>query len=129
MIRRIKKFLEGRLDSFVTYAILVVSVLLFFALFRNVSKMKDAEKKIQEAQKRVESLTEEKKELTEKLEEVNTRFYLEKQLRDQLGLAREDETVVVLPEGDILAKLAPQYHEEEETLPDPNWKKWYKLFF
>ncbi len=37
--------------------------------------------------------------------------------------------VVVLPDTATLEKLAPEVPVEQETLPDPNWKKWWNLFF
>jgi hypothetical protein len=42
---------------------------------------------------------------------------------------KEGEVIVVLPDEDILRKLAPLLPTEENTLPEPNWKKWEKLFF
>ncbi len=54
--------------------------------------------------------------------------FIEKEVRDKLGLVREGETVVVLPDEDTLRKLAPQIHEDSSILPDPNWKRWLKLF-
>ena len=43
-------------------------------------------------------------------------------------MAKEGEIVVILPDEHILRKLAPDREIEEEVLPDPNWKKWMKLF-
>ncbi|MDP3994252.1 MAG: hypothetical protein Q8P91_00270, partial [bacterium] len=60
--------------------------------------------------------------------EAKKQEYIEKQLRDKLGLSKEGETIVVLPDADTLRKLVPPIPGEEEILPDPNWKKWLKLF-
>ncbi len=54
--------------------------------------------------------------------------FIEKQVRDKLGLGREGEAVVVLPDAETLKKLAPQVPVEAENLPDPNWRKWLHLF-
>ncbi len=43
-------------------------------------------------------------------------------------MAKEGEIIIVLPDEEILGTLAPNLEEEEEALPDPNWKKWLKLF-
>ena len=62
------------------------------------------------------------------MEKVQSDIYIEKQMRDKLGLAKEEEVVIIMPDEEILRKLAPTYPEEEQTLPDPNWKKWAQLF-
>ena len=67
--------------------------------------------------------------MEQRLAEVKGEEYIEKQLRDNLGLAKEGEIVVVLPDEEILRKIAPSVPEEEDILPDPTWKKWLKLFF
>ena len=54
--------------------------------------------------------------------------FIEKQIRDKLGLAKTGEAIVVLPDAEILKKLAPQIPVEENSLPDSNWRKWMKLF-
>jgi hypothetical protein len=68
-------------------------------------------------------------ELGKRLAEVKSQDYIEKQLRDKLGLAKPGEIVVVMPDADTLRKLAPKPVEEEAVLPDPTWKKWLRLFF
>jgi hypothetical protein len=55
--------------------------------------------------------------------------FIEKQIRNKLGLVKPGEAIVVLPDAEILKKMAPQIIAEEDVLPDPNWKKWEKLFF
>lgn len=77
---------------------------------------------------RVEKLQKENEELQLKIEEAKKQEYIEKQLRDKLGLSKEGEIIVVLPDADTLRKLVPPIPEEEEILPDPNWKKWLKVF-
>ena len=67
--------------------------------------------------------------MQEKLDKVQSEEFIEKQLRDILGMVREGEIVIILPEDDIVRSFAPKFEKEEEVLPDPNWKKWLKLFF
>ena len=43
-------------------------------------------------------------------------------------MAKEGEIVVILPDPETVRKFAPSIYTEEEPLPDPNWKKWLKLF-
>ena len=129
MFEKIYSSVKAKLKGYLRYVLLFISVLFVLSFARNIARINRATSKIEEAQEGVEKLKQENRKLKERLESVKTQEYREKQLRDKLGLAKEGEIVVVLPDEEILRKLAPSYEEEEETLPDPNWKKWLKLFF
>jgi len=110
------------------YALLIVVLLLGFTLVKNILKNVEIKKRIATERARVEKLKQDNADLTQKLTEIQSQEYIEKQLRDKLGLAKEGEIVVVLPDTTTLEKLAPEVPIEQETLPDPNWKKWIHLF-
>ena len=90
--------------------------------------MKNVNSRIEEEKERIEVLEQEREELQEKLEFVQSEEYIEKQLRDNLGLAKEGEIVVILPAEEIVKKFAPRIDEEEEIPLEANWKMWMKLF-
>lgn len=117
-----------RLKRSLKFIFVGLFVLLTISLIRNIMKISQAGKRIDEANLRVEELKEENLKLSKRLDEVQSQAYIEKELRDKLGLVRQGETILVLPEEDIIRSLAPKLVEEEETLPEPNWKKWLKLF-
>ena len=98
------------------------------SLVRNIVKINNVNQSIKDEEEKVEKIRQENAELKAKLEILRSDEYQEKQLRDKLGLAKEGELIVVLPEDEVLRNLAPKHIEEEETLPDPNWKKWLHLF-
>jgi cell division protein FtsB len=98
-------------------------------LVRNISKARRVHEEIREKQEKVDKLKTENEKFKKRLEEVTSDEYIEKQLRDSLGLAKEGETIVVLPDKETLKNLVPHIEEEEDVLPDPNWKRWVKLFF
>lgn len=108
--------------------LIVLFLALTLSLYRSISRIGRANLGIEEAQERVDKLEKGNQELEEKIREVRNVEFVEKQLRDKLGLAKEGEIVIVLPEDEVLRKLAPKIEEEEEVLPDPNWKRWVKLF-
>ena len=110
------------------YLIYIMFLLLSLSVYRNISKIGSIYKKIEDKEADVRKLEEENQNLERKVEEVTSDDYIEKQIRDKLGLAKEGEIVLVLPEPEVLKKFAPKIEEEEEILPDPNWKKWIKLF-
>ena len=118
-----------KLKSYYIYVGLFLGFLFLLSLIRNISKIADAEKRISKAQERVEKLRKENEETERRLAEVKGEEYIEKQLRDKLGLAKEGEIVVFLPDEETLRKIAPGIAEEEDVLPDPTWKKWLKLFY
>ncbi|MFZ5932698.1 MAG: FtsB family cell division protein [Patescibacteria group bacterium] len=115
--------------NLLTYFLLFLGLVFLISLVRNISRVLEARKRIGRAESRVEKLKEENEEIKRKLAEVKGEEFIEKQLRDRLGLAKEGEIVVVLPDEEILRKIAPPVPEEEDTLPDPTWKKWLKLFY
>jgi cell division protein FtsB len=120
---------KSKLKSYSTYIGIGLVILFVISLIRNFSKIGGAKKRIEAAEERVERLKEENEEAKKRLAEVKGEEYIEKQLRDKLGLAKEGEIVIVLPDEETLRKIAPSLPEEEDVLPDPTWKKWLKLFF
>lgn len=73
-------------------------------------------------------LKKEEGELKEKYEEITSSEYMEKQLRNNLNLAKDNEIILVLPDDEILKKLVPPDVQEEGYDMRPNWKKWLDVF-
>jgi cell division protein FtsB len=121
--------IKTKIPRYRRIAFLLLVILFSLSLIRNVVRVFQARGKIGQAQERVEKLEEDNKRLQEQLEIAQSQGYIEQQLRDKLGLAKEGEIVIVLPDEEFLRKIAPSSIEEEETLPDPIWKSWLKLFF
>ena len=115
-------------EKFSGYIILGLVVLMIFSLFGSISKMKDVNLVVNKEIAKIEALKKEKERLQADLEKAQSEEFMEKQLRDKLGMAKEGEIVVILPDAETVKKFAPSINSEEETLPDPNWRKWLKLF-
>ncbi|TEU01888.1 hypothetical protein E3I18_02005 [Candidatus Woesebacteria bacterium] len=129
MFEKFTEKLKEKLGVYSNYLLIFIFLLMLVSLIRNVLRVVESNKRIGKAQDQVEKLKKENEELEEKLAVTRSEGYIEKQLRDKLGLAKEGEIVIVLPDEKILETLAPSLEEEEETLPDPNWKKWLKIFY
>jgi cell division protein FtsB len=129
MFEKFTEKLKEKLRVYSNYLLVFIFLLMLVSLIRNVLRVVESNKRIGKAQDQVEKLKKENEELEEKLAVTRSEGYIEKQLRDKLGLAKEGEIVIVLPDEKILETLAPKLEEEEETLPDPNWKKWLKMFY
>lgn len=121
--------LRNKLKTYSNYLLIFIFLLMLASLIRNILRVVESNKRIEKIQGRVEKLKKENEELEEKLAVTKSEKYIEEQLRDKLGLAKEGEIVIVLPDEKILETLAPSLEEEEESLPDPNWKKWLKMFY
>jgi len=120
--------IHGFLGKLSSYIVLILALILSFSLVKNISNVKSVEKMISDKEAEVEEAKKETEDLEKRLEYIQSQEFIEKQLRDKLGLAKEGETVVILPPPEILRTFAPEYVQEDEKLPDPNWRKWIKLF-
>jgi cell division protein FtsB len=128
MLDRIYKKLLDKVNKYSFYFVIALGILLALSLQRSVVRINKAGDRIQEQEEKVQKLENEKKELEARLNEVKSNEFIEAQLRDKLGLAKEGEIVVVLPDEETVKKFAPHIEEEKEELPPPNWKKWLDLF-
>jgi len=126
---RIITAIKNKLKAFSSYIFILLSILFIISLTRNILRIRNVGTKVEEEQERLNLIKDKNKKLKEEIQFLKSESYIEGQLRDKLGLAKEGETIVVLPGEEVVRKLVPEKDKEEETLPDPNWKKWYKLFF
>lgn len=111
-----------------TYLGLFLVVILGISVIRNVGKVFAIRRAVDKERVAITKLKRENDELARKVEGVQGVEFVESQVRNKLGLVRPGETVVILPDDEVLAKLAPKTAIEEQSLPDPNWKRWLKLF-
>jgi cell division protein FtsB len=124
LLTKIRNFIS----PYLKYLFIAFFILLTLSLARNVVRILRAGRRVEEAEGRVEKLKKENEDLKKRLEIAGSEVYIEKQLRDNLGLAKGEEIVIVLPDEETLRALAPRAEKEEESLPPPNWKKWANLF-
>ena len=108
-------------------------LLLFFTLLtsltKNLLQLQSANKRLAQSKEKLAKEKENAANLENELKIVQSQLYIETQGRNQLGLAKEGEVVLVLPEPEVLRKLSPRNRNEEAaSLPDSNWKKWAKKF-
>lgn len=110
----------------ISVAILLFGLYLIFTFSQDLWVLVQKEREIGMGQEKLEELETTNEKLKEQLEYVQGEQFIEKEARDKLGMAREGETVVMLPEN--LGQVAGLKKEEEEQNL-PNWEKWLKLFF
>ncbi len=129
MNTKITDILRLKFGKLITYTIWAVIALLIFSIVQNAGKVIKTRAEIQKEREKVEKMKEVNAGLEQAIAEAQSTSFIEKQVRDKLGLAKAGESIVILPDENTLRKLAPQTLDEENLLPDPNWKKWEKLFF
>lgn len=111
----------------------IAPLILFFvlsgSLIKSVRRSNEAKQLIEKTKIKLQKAKEENQRLENQLQFTQSEQFLEEQFRNKLGLAKEGEIILVLPDEETLKKLAPIIPEEEEVKPQPNWKKWMNLFF
>lgn len=120
--------IKSKFNWLTRIGILILIILVINSLIQGILAVKRSNDKIEEEKRKVAEEQARNDELKKQLQEVNSQSFTEQVARDKLGLAKPGETVLVLPDKEVLKKLAPRLEEEQDTLPDPNWKKWLKLF-
>lgn len=109
--------------------IIIVIIILTLSLIGSITRILSANQKLTQAKSKILAAQKEQEDLQKKVAEAKSSEFVEKEARNKLGLAKEGEIIVVLPDTQTLKLLAPTHKKEENFLPDPNWKKWAKLFF
>lgn len=110
------------------WGIWIVFVLLVFTVAKDISRSKAIDSQIEAQKAKIAKIEAENNKLIQQITEAQNPEFVEKEVRNKLGLGKAGEAMVVMPENDVLRKLAPRLTEEEEMAPDPNWKKWLQLF-
>jgi len=120
--------ITGYFRKIVGYGGLLLVILMLASIARNIGKVIVIREEVAKERERLERFEKENERLQKKITETQSDEFIEKQIRDKLGLVKEGEIVVVLPDEEILRSLAPKIEVEQDSLPDPNWKRWLKLF-
>jgi len=113
--------------------ILIFGIYLVFVFSRDLFYLLKKGERIKEMEEKAEELRIRNEDLKENLEYVQSDEFIEKEARDKLSMARENEVIVVMPEkleaiiNMPAGKTGKLEQEREEDLA--NYQKWLKLFF
>lgn len=106
------------------------TVILAVSFIRNINVYLEGNRRLSALKSEVDQAQKEVDDIQAKVDEAQTVEYQEQLIRDELGLAREGELILILPPeaevraaSPLRAQVAP--HTQED---DPNWKLWLKLF-
>lgn len=129
MVDKKTELFKLKFKTLLGYAAWIFVVILLVSTIKNINRVISIRKQVNEEKQRVEKMQADNAKLQAQIMEAQGSEFIEKQIRDKLGLTKAGEVVVVLPDESVVRSLAPPITVNEETLPDPNWLKWKKLFF
>ena len=117
-----------KINIVLRYGMFFVSIALGISFMRSVIRTSKANEKLKQVKQEVFDIKVENEAKKQQINWQKTDIFIEKQAREKLQLAKEGEIVIVLPDVDKLAKIAPVEESEELSLPAPNWQKWAEIF-
>lgn len=124
-MKKQKKSIIGKIYKTLVF---ILVFLIFSSVYKNYSKYRSVRREVARLNVQKEKILKENKEIEAKIKEIQTEDYMDKEIRNKFGYAKTGEVVIVLPPDEEIAFLVPQVEEEEIELPQPNWKKWLKMF-
>jgi cell division protein FtsB len=110
-------------SKLLTGLIIIVGLYLIVSFSREIVGLLNKTKEIGKEQEKLEKLKTDNIALKQQLEYVQSNEFVEKEARDKLGMAKDGEAVVLMPENTSTSET--QIQQEESS----NWKKWWQLFF
>ena len=109
----------------ISLGIFIILILCLNIIGQILSTLKSGER-IDLATEKLHQLEVENKDLKNKLEEVKSSDFIEAEARNKLGLAKEGEIIVIIPDETIDLILGKKRAEKPRL---PNYLGWWKLFF
>ncbi|HKC05059.1 MAG TPA: septum formation initiator family protein [Patescibacteria group bacterium] len=120
--------LRKSLNKAAGYAIWFLILLLALSTLRSINSASRVRAQIKAEAEKVAKMERDNIELQNKVAMSQGEDFMEREIRNKLGLVKNGEVIVVLPDAEILKQLAPIEPQDQESLPDPNWKRWLNLF-
>lgn len=108
----------------IAVAILVVTFIAFNLINQIISTLSVSDR-LSRALESVHKAEIKNKELKKKLLEIKSPEFLEEEARNKLGLAKEGETIVIIPDEKIKEVLGTTESAEPRL---PNWLGWLRVF-
>lgn len=113
-------------QRFLAIVFLLIIVAIAFPLARSVSQKKIIEKEIADMKAENEAYANKSKDLLEVVDYLQSDASLEEQARLNLGLKKNNESVVVVDRQGVKTSSSSNLEVEDRTT---NWLKWINYFF
>jgi cell division protein FtsB len=105
---------------------LVISGLMLVSLYKGISDLTGTKDRFEKAEAEVARLEEKRQIIEEQISGSSQEIVKEKVIRDELGLAKPGEIVVILPED--IGETALNSNQNQKDQQIPNWKRWTQVF-
>lgn len=105
---------------------ILVGLILVVKITGDLLHLFKAWQQIEKMERKVAALEKKKKELSEKNQYYQTPEFIEEEARNKLNMAKPGEIIVVLPPN--LSEFLNHSKNQNEEL-EPNWRRWWNLFF
>ena len=129
MLEQKQSFLASKSTLFLRYLLFLIVISLSISLVRSFIKITKADTQIQAVKNKITNLKNENSQLTSQITSVESEFFVEKQARDKLGLAKKGEIVLILPNDiESLNLLSQTEIEDKPEFPKTNFQKWLEIF-
>ncbi len=119
-------------EKLIRGGIIILIFYLVVSFIRDSLELRQVEERLKRAKTEVEELEQKHQELEEKKRWVESEGFTEEEIRNKLNMAREGETVVILPEEEKRKMGVKRELEESgqrlEEEGKENWRRWVELF-
>lgn len=110
-------------NSWISGIVMLLSIILSVRAVATIIDLRARKYTVTERKEAVEKVKKENELLQKQLEAIKSDEYVEKIARDKLGMVKEGEAIVLLPDE---AKGASKKEEREDRT---HWQQWWGLFF
>ncbi|MBU1085500.1 MAG: hypothetical protein ABIJ43_01350 [Candidatus Beckwithbacteria bacterium] len=111
------------------YVIMVISLVISVKLVKDIIRLWNSDDRLVAAENELMASKKEAEDLSLKLDEIKTGEWWEKQVRNTLKMAKENEEIVIVPESLVASSSFREIKVEESNNNEKsNYQKWWKLF-
>lgn len=107
------------------FVVILIALLTINNLAHSIYVIWQKQNLITNAQKNLDEEKRENQKLKESIAKVNQPQFIETQARDNLNLAKPQESVVVIPTGTITSTN----EQPKPVVTQANWQQWWDFFF
>lgn len=104
---------------------LVIGIFLVISLVRSIADLWQKGSVFEKEEQRFAKARLDNEQLLSEYEKIQSPLYVEQQARDKLGLTKEGEVVIVLPQLSVIPVSTKSAAIELSSLPI--WKQWIKV--
>ncbi len=103
---------------------ILISLILGLNSARKISTFRGTFEKVEETEEKLERLKKENESLKRELQYKKSGEFIEREIRNKLGLVKEGEAIVIVPKENDERRMT-----NDERNNKFNWEKWRELFF